>query len=714
MQDMHPRESRYAFLAVVGSVLLLFVYILLRYVFTAPLSLALSQVLFLATPATAAVLSGLIAARAPRRSRSRLAWSLLTLATVMLFLAEASYSWNTIVEGLPSDPIGGIADIASATATLAFLVLIGVSSPSPAHDRTRTARRILDLLAVGTLGFVFAFRFGVVDLLGMSASEDVLEAARFAVYTSIGLVVVAGTLLTMRSFGTGASRLWLRLLRTGIALLGIGIMAFPLWSLAATGKIGGWGDPLANLVYLLAYLLMAFGAGARLRDTEASWGWGSNAPETGSVLPGMVATTLTFTSVVVLGFAAVSAPALSTEQNVYFVALSVATACLVGRTALNSAEVSYLKDVAETDPLTGVGNRRRMTDRMKHLVAASARFDEPFLVAVVDVDDFSRVNNVDGPAAADRLLQQIATELQATVGREAVFRLSGDNFVALAPCESRAAGDRLANLMLGSVDFLGTGGERSTASIGYAVFPFDSAKADEILRLAEGALAWAKYHGKNRVVAHDADIVVELTSQERQALDDDPARLEVARALAAASDAQDPGNYRHARNVASLSVMLARELGWDADNIGKVEVAAMLHDVGKIAVPLSSSPRAVRSDALANRQHADLGAYMVESLELDEVPDWVRAHHERWDGAGYPLGLRGEEIPLASRIISLADAYDVITSGGSGRPARSKSSALQEIDLGLGTRFDPQLGETFIEFVGKRVSLGWRDAWPAA
>jgi polar amino acid transport system substrate-binding protein len=93
------------------------------------------------------------------------------------------------------------------------------------------------------------------------------------------------------------------------------------------------------------------------------------------------------------------------------------------------------------------------------------------------------------------------------------------------------------------------------------------------------------------------------------------------------------------------------------------------------------------------------------------VPLWVRHHHERWDGAGYPDGLVGEAVPLESRIIALADAYDAVTAGArSGVPA-SRAAALQEIDLGMGSRFDPMLAERFIEVVGETASLGWSDEW---
>lgn len=109
-----------------------------------------------------------------------------------------------------------------------------------------------------------------------------------------------------------------------------------------------------------------------------------------------------------------------------------------------------------------------------------------------------------------------------------------------------------------------------------------------------------------------------------------------------------------------------------------------------------------------------LGAQLAGSLGVEGLSSWVRAHHERWDGSGFPDGLAGEEIPLEARIIALADAYDGMTAGRRGGSSMSKSAALQEIDHGIGNRFDPVLAERFIEVVGRTASLGWSDEWPAA
>ena len=207
-----------------------------------------------------------------------------------------------------------------------------------------------------------------------------------------------------------------------------------------------------------------------------------------------------------------------------------------------------------------------------------------------------------------------------------------------------------------------------------------------------------------------------LGVEERLRLEEERAFLGVARALAAAADARDARNYYHSRNVASLSLLLAEAVGLDRQHSRLVEVAAMLHDVGRIAMPDPVMPafKAGRPQSRADEEHAALGEQLVGSLGIEGLPSWVRSHHERWDGTGFPDGLAGEAIPFEARIIALADAYDGMTEGRRRGSSMSKSAALQEIDHGIGTRFDPDLAERFIELVGRSASLGWTDEWPAA
>jgi HD-GYP domain-containing protein (c-di-GMP phosphodiesterase class II) len=139
-----------------------------------------------------------------------------------------------------------------------------------------------------------------------------------------------------------------------------------------------------------------------------------------------------------------------------------------------------------------------------------------------------------------------------------------------------------------------------------------------------------------------------------------------------------------------------------------LEVAALVHDVGKIGVPdriLHKRGPLTAEESLIVREHSPLGERVLRSTKLDEVLPWVRHHHECWDGTGYPDGLQGEEIPLEARILSICDSYDALTSERSYREAMSKGAALQEIDLNLGSQYDPALGEVFLRMAAGRHVL---------
>lgn len=148
----------------------------------------------------------------------------------------------------------------------------------------------------------------------------------------------------------------------------------------------------------------------------------------------------------------------------------------------------------------------------------------------------------------------------------------------------------------------------------------------------------------------------------------------------------------HSRNVAHLAVRIGRELGFDDERLRRLHFAALLHDVGMLSIP----PQQV-VDRRAIESHPGLGADMLERIELwQDLAPIVRHHHERWDGAGYPAGLAADAIPLEARIIGLAEAFDSMTSEQGYQPPVPVARALEEIELGAGTQFDPDLARRFV------------------
>ena len=168
----------------------------------------------------------------------------------------------------------------------------------------------------------------------------------------------------------------------------------------------------------------------------------------------------------------------------------------------------------------------------------------------------------------------------------------------------------------------------------------------------------------------------------------------LAAALARAVDAKDSYTRSHCHTVSQLSALIATELGFTGDRLAKMRLAGLLHDVGKIGVPdaILNKPAALTDDEYeVMKQHAVLGFEIVESAGLPEQARWIRHHHERVDGRGYPDGLSGEEIPLESRIILVADSFEAMTSDRPYRRAPGREFALAELDRNAGTQFDPDV-----------------------
>jgi diguanylate cyclase (GGDEF)-like protein/putative nucleotidyltransferase with HDIG domain len=357
--------------------------------------------------------------------------------------------------------------------------------------------------------------------------------------------------------------------------------------------------------------------------------------------------------------------------------------------------------LALTDPLTGLANHRSFQERVqRELTGAEAR-DIAFTLCMIDIDDFKRVNDLFGHPVGDRVLAQVGARLRQN---GEAFRLGGDEFALLLPARSADEAlpvaqnvlERIASLDLGDVGSV-------TASAGIASFPGQAFDRDELIRLADSALYWAKEHGKNRVHVYRPE-VVELAELRRLAHGPDrAARFRAAASLAKAVDARDTYTGSHSTRVAELAAWIAAHLGLDAEQVELARLAGSLHDLGKLAIPeeiLRKPGPLTPPERLVLERHPQIGFRMLESLGVDPVADWVLRHHERWDGTGYPDGLAGSDIPLGARIIFIADAYDAMTSDRAYRGRLTPHAAVSELERCAGSQFDPEIVSVFASQLG--------------
>lgn len=375
-----------------------------------------------------------------------------------------------------------------------------------------------------------------------------------------------------------------------------------------------------------------------------------------------------------------------TRVNAVALALAAATVgAVVVRLALTFRENRRLFELtrseAVTDALTGLANRRRLVADLARVVV-EATPEEPWLLLFFDLDGFKRYNDSYGHPAGDALLHRLGARLRAVPPEGGTaYRLGGDEFCVLTPASLPAA----AKLIDASVAALSEQSEGFAigTSFGAVFLPIDATEPSEALREADA-----------RLYAH---------KHQRSARRDRPHEV-----LLQALYERDAELKGHTNGVAALALETGRRLGLADAELEELELAAQLHDIGKIAVPddvLHKPGPLSASDWSLIRQHTIVGQRILSaSPTLRHVGKIVRATHERWDGAGYPDQLAGEHIPLPSRVIAVCDAFDAMTSTRAYRPPLTVPEAVAELRRCSGSQFEPAIVAAVVTTVSARVA----------
>jgi len=360
-----------------------------------------------------------------------------------------------------------------------------------------------------------------------------------------------------------------------------------------------------------------------------------------------------------------------------------------------------LKLQAVTDSLTGLLDHNALQDALASEVERSRRHSHSMAVLMMDIDGLKLFNDTYGHQEGDRVLKQVATALKRELRpHDIVGRYSGDEFMAILPETNRDDAVSCANRLLEAVsrEYVQPRLGRNlplALSMGLAIFPDDSQNKEELIAYADASLVEAKQHsGGNLVVArHEPDDTLASRRTPFGVLD----------ALVQAVDRKDRYTRRHSQQNAEYAVALGKATGLSDGTVSALRVAGILHDVGKIGVPdeILRKPGPLTDDEYAiMREHVVLSNLIVHGVpNLQDVSDAVYAHHERWDGKGYPRELKGKEIPLPGRIMALVDAYSAMILDRPYRMALSQEEAFAELRRNAGTQFDPSLVEPFIAMI---------------
>jgi diguanylate cyclase (GGDEF)-like protein/putative nucleotidyltransferase with HDIG domain len=359
---------------------------------------------------------------------------------------------------------------------------------------------------------------------------------------------------------------------------------------------------------------------------------------------------------------------------------------------------------AHTDSLTLLGNHRGYELALAESLSRIEADGGSVSVCLVDVDEFKAVNDIYGHPLGDAVLREVARRLLAGAPSARGFRFGGDEFALILECDTAVAHAQLERVQALMTEALFPHDERLTISIGVASFPEDASRAEELHRVADTALYWAKHHGKDQLCVYKPSIVRPLTPDEIESVAERRARLRAARNLVRVVDARDAYTGRHSESVSRLAAELAAELGLAPDTVEQVRLAGLLHDLGKIGIPdqiLRKPTSLTAAETRLVQAHSELGASLLDGLDLAPVDTWVLHHHEHWDGSGYPHGLEGDDIPIGARIILACDAFHAMTSDRVYRAAMPVADAVAELRRCAGTHFDPEVAAALIDVVSE-------------
>jgi diguanylate cyclase (GGDEF)-like protein/PAS domain S-box-containing protein len=364
---------------------------------------------------------------------------------------------------------------------------------------------------------------------------------------------------------------------------------------------------------------------------------------------------------------------------------------LAAQPAIGFADASaQLSALATRDQLTNLPDHRAFHEQLRSEARRAERHERSLSLVLINIDAFKQINAEHGRLAGDRALAEVGRRLAATVRNgELVSRLSADHFGWVLP-ETEGLGGWIAAergrraIAATPIEGIGT----ITASAGVCDFQ-DVGGSDELLALAEVALVHAKGSGGNATFRYSAELDGGKSGHQAE----DVRGLDRLRALARELDAEDPGTEGHSERVSRVAEKLALACGWSPDLAIRLAQAALVHDVGKLSIDedvLRKPGPLSRAEREQIRNHPDTGAEIaIKALDAEQI-SWIRHHHERWDGAGYPQGVSGEAIPVGARLLALAEAWDAMTSSRVYGEALDTNEALAECKRERGKQFAPE------------------------
>ena len=386
------------------------------------------------------------------------------------------------------------------------------------------------------------------------------------------------------------------------------------------------------------------------------------------------------------------------------------------------------------DTLTNLYNHRKIQEILKKELDTAQENKTKLSIAMIDINNISNINKEFGLSKGDEIINLVASKIKANLREnDSAGRFGGDEFCIILPDTDDDKAKYLSEyftytLSCCSIDDIGT----IKVSVGISTYPDTTKDLDKLLILAEQAMYISKsksYENGNSLIVSSSDynfwddtalksfasVLTKRHSQigiyfeeelvnkfHNEELSTQNHLMEVVTSLASAIDAKDEYTKGHSTSVSRYSEALARAINLPEKEVQRIKLGALLHDIGKIGIPesiLKKTSKLSDEEWQIMKQHPVIGEekVLLPNTSLHDLIPMVKYHHEHWDGTGYPERLKGEEIPLQARIVSVADAYHALISDRPYRKGLSVEKACEILRMGAGIQWDKNLVRKFIE-----------------